>query len=95
MKPEIPNTTMQEAQGGDVRMRSPSAARNRGPILEVLKRVLGERARVLEIASGTGEHAVFFARAMAGLLWRPSDPDAASRASIAAWAEAATCASAP
>jgi cyclopropane fatty-acyl-phospholipid synthase-like methyltransferase len=64
---------------------SPSAARNREPILAVLRRLLGEHARVLEIASGTGEHAVFAARAMPGASWQPSDPDAASRASIAAW----------
>ena len=88
MKPESLKPTTSETHGGDVRMRSPSAARNRGPILEVLKRVLRERARVLEIASGTGEHAVFFARAMPGLIWTPSDPDSASRASIAAWTEA-------
>jgi cyclopropane fatty-acyl-phospholipid synthase-like methyltransferase len=64
---------------------SPSTARNREPILEVLQRVLGEHARVLEIASGAGEHAVFVARAMPGVAWQPSDPDAASRDSIAAW----------
>ena len=69
----------------DARRFSPSTARNREPILAVLKRVLGEGARVLEIASGAGEHAVFFARAMPRLRWQPSDPDAASRESIAAW----------
>lgn len=69
-------------------MRSPSAARNRDPILIVLRRVLPEQGRVLEIASGTGEHAVHFARAMPGLTWRTSDPDTASRASISAWIEA-------
>lgn len=51
----------------------------------MLRRVLAERARVLEIASGTGEHAVFVAKAMPGLTWQPSDPDPVSRASIAAW----------
>jgi cyclopropane fatty-acyl-phospholipid synthase-like methyltransferase len=69
----------------DARRFSPSTARNREPILAVLKRVLGEGARVLEIASGAGEHAVFFARAMPTVRWQPSDPDAASRESIAAW----------
>jgi cyclopropane fatty-acyl-phospholipid synthase-like methyltransferase len=64
---------------------SPSSARNREPILDVLRRVLPEHARVLEIASGAGEHAVFVARAMPGVAWQPSDPDAASRDSIAAW----------
>lgn len=69
----------------DARRFSPSTARNREPILAVLKRVLGERARVLEIASGAGEHAVFLAREMPNVRWQPSDPDAASRESIAAW----------
>lgn len=67
--------------------QSPSVARNREPILNVLQRVIPGNAKVLEIASGTGEHAVFFARAMPGVTWRPSDPDAASRASISAWIE--------
>jgi SAM-dependent methyltransferase len=67
--------------------QSPATARNRAPILTVLQRVLPQRGRVLEIASGAGEHAVFFARAMPQLFWRPSDPDADARASIAAWIE--------
>ena len=69
----------------DARQRSPSTARNREPILDVLKRVLPADGKVLEIASGSGEHAVFVAAAMPGLDWRPSDPDPAARASIAAW----------
>jgi cyclopropane fatty-acyl-phospholipid synthase-like methyltransferase len=77
-----------EDRGSDVRMRSPSSMRNREPILETLRRVLPPEARVLEIASGSGEHAVHFARAMPGWVWRTSDPDAASRASIGAWIEA-------
>jgi SAM-dependent methyltransferase len=72
----------------DARQYSPSTARNREPILLVLRRVLPEKARVLEIASGSGEHAVFIACAMPDLLWRPSDPDPEARASIAAWIEA-------
>jgi SAM-dependent methyltransferase len=72
----------------DLRQRSPSTARNRGPILAVLQRVLPPDARVLEIASGSGEHAVFVARAMPGLTWQTSDPDPEARASIAAWIEA-------
>lgn len=67
------------------RQFSPSTARNREPILTVLQRVLPVDARVLEIASGSGEHAVYVARAMPGLTWQPSDPDATARASIAAW----------
>lgn len=67
------------------RQRSPSAERNREPILAVLREVLPATGRVLEIASGTGQHAVCFARAMPGLDWQASDADAAARASIAAW----------
>ena len=67
------------------RQSSPAAVRNRAPILEVLRRVLPPKARVLELASGSGEHAVYFAQAMSGWDWQPSDPDAAARASIFAW----------
>jgi SAM-dependent methyltransferase len=70
----------------DLRQCSPSAERNREPILAVLRRVLPETGVVLEIASGTGQHATHFAAALPGLDWQPSDPDAAARASIAAWA---------
>lgn len=74
-----------EAWSGEDRRSSPSAARNREPILAVLRRVLPARGRVLEIAAGTGEHAVHFASALPELTWQPTDPDAASRRSIAAW----------
>lgn len=72
----------------DARQQSPSTARNRDPILAELRRVLAPHAKVLELASGTGEHAVFFAAAMPGLVWTPSDPSAEARASIAAWIDA-------
>jgi len=67
------------------RLASPSAQRNRGPILGVLRRVLPASGRVLEIASGSGEHAVYFARALPNLTWQPSDPDPAALESIRAW----------
>ncbi|HBH41200.1 MAG TPA: SAM-dependent methyltransferase [Rhizobiales bacterium] len=67
------------------RQFSPSAARNCEPIREVLTRVLPRKGIVLEIGSGTGEHAIYFAKALTNLVWIPSDPDAASRASIEAW----------
>ncbi|MEJ0060149.1 MAG: DUF938 domain-containing protein [Terricaulis sp.] len=72
----------------DLRLRAPATARNRDPILAVLRRVLPAGGRVLEIACGSGEHAVHFARAMPLLDWRPSDPESAARASAAAWIEA-------
>jgi len=68
-----------------MKLQAPAAARNREPIREVLARWLPERGVVLEIASGSGEHAVHFARAFPALAWQPTDPDDAARASIAAW----------
>jgi hypothetical protein len=63
--------------------------RNRQPILEVLRRVLPASGLVLEVASGSGEHAVHFAEALPGLTWQPSDPSPDARSSIAAWIAAA------
>jgi len=67
------------------RLSSPAAQRNRGPILEVLRRVLPSSGRVLEVASGSGEHVVFFAKALPDLVWQPSDPDPAALDSVKAW----------
>lgn len=64
---------------------APAAARNREPILEVLRRVLPDIGVVLEVASGSGEHVVHFADALQSLTWQPSDPDADARASITDW----------
>jgi len=72
----------------DARLTAPSVARNRGPILEVLRSILPPRGVVLEIASGSGEHAAFFARNLPHLVFYPSDPDAVARRSIAAWGAA-------
>ncbi|AMR81979.1 DUF938 domain-containing protein [Cupriavidus nantongensis] len=69
----------------DARRMAPATERNREPILAVLRQVLPASGTVLEIASGTGQHAVHFAAALPGITWQPSDPDAAARASIAAW----------
>src|SRR5262249_26706764 len=71
-------------------MFHPHVERNREPILAVLKRFLPARALVLEMASGSGEHAAFFARALPGASWLPSEIDSKALASIAAFrAEAA------
>ena len=70
----------------DQRRFAPSAARNRGPILDVLQRHLPQRGTVLEVASGSGEHIVHFAGASGSdLVFQPSDPDTDARASIDAW----------
>jgi hypothetical protein len=66
-------------------LTAPAVARNRDPILAVLRDVLPS-GTVLEIASGSGEHAVHFAAALPHLVWQPTDPDAAARGSIAAHA---------
>ncbi|MCE4225898.1 DUF938 domain-containing protein [Methylobacterium sp. C25] len=68
---------------------APAVARNREVILEVLRRVLPPSGLVLEIASGSGEHVVHFARALPALTWQPSDPEAAALRSIASHARAA------
>lgn len=65
---------------------APATRRNREPILAVLRAVLPPRGTVLEIASGTGQHVAYFAQALPGLTWQPSDPSPEARASIAAWA---------
>lgn len=64
---------------------APATGRNREPIAAVLEEALPASGLVLEIASGTGEHCAFFAERFAELAWQPSDPDAESRTSIAAW----------
>lgn len=65
-------------------LTSPSVARNRDPILSVLRRVLPSTGQVLEIASGTGEHAVHFAAALPHLTWQPTDRDEQALTIIAA-----------
>lgn len=72
----------------DLRRYALATMRNRDPILDVLRKVLPSEGRVLEVASGTGEHACHFARHMPGLSWQPSDPDENALISIAAWREA-------
>ncbi|HYG47421.1 MAG TPA: DUF938 domain-containing protein [Allosphingosinicella sp.] len=68
---------------------APATERNREPIAAVLREVLPESGIVLEIASGSGEHAVYFARLFPNRLWQPTDPDRAALESIAAWREEA------
>jgi len=71
--------------GSDARQHAPAAARNRDPIARELARILPSAGMVLEVASGSGEHAVHFARLFPKLQWQPTDPSAEALASIAAW----------
>lgn len=69
----------------DARRHSPAAERNKGPILAQLRRLLPARARVLEIASGTGQHAAHFVASAPGWHWQPTDADPDALPSIGAW----------
>ncbi len=74
-----------DAAQSDLRRHAPATLRNRAAILAVLREVLPPSGRVLEVASGSGEHAIHFASALKGLEWQPSDPDPDALASIEAW----------
>src|SRR5208283_2864493 len=73
----------------DHRLYAPAASRNRDPILEVLRTVLPAKGTVLEVASGSGERIVHFARHLPQLTFQPTDRDSEALLSISAWAEAA------
>lgn len=72
--------------GRDPRLDFPATARNREPILQVLRRVLPQEGTLLETGSGSGQHAIYFAAGLPGLTWQPSDPEPVHLASIAAYA---------
>lgn len=81
-KPEI---ALEQRKTRGARLFSPSAARNRTAILEAFLAHMPRAGTVLEIGSGTGEHAVYIAARLPEILWLPGDPDETSRASIADW----------
>lgn len=85
----LPDTASVAHPSDDGRMFAPSAARNAADIATLVADHAPKSGRALEIASGTGEHAVTFARAMPGLDWQPTDIDAARRASVDAHAAVA------
>ncbi len=68
--------------GLSVKQHAPQADRNKGPIVELLKRVLPDTGMALEVGSGTGQHVIHFARQFPGLVWQPSDYDQVAIASI-------------
>ncbi len=70
----------------DEKRHAPATLRNRQPLLDALRPYLPETGLLLEIASGSGEHAVFLAENLPALTFQPSDPDEDARASIRAWA---------
>lgn len=71
----------------DARQYAPATKRNQSAILEVLLQVLPPTGTMLEVSSGTGEHAIFFAPRLEPRKWLPSDPNPLARASIMAWRE--------
>ena len=76
---------MAEEGGAGAKRHAPATMRNRDAIAAVLADWLPPAGMVLEVASGSGEHVVYFAAAFPGLFWQPSDPDPAALTSIAAW----------
>ncbi len=82
---EPPQPFVFEPDAGPQRRVAPHVARNAGPIIEVLREVLPAAGLVLEVASGTGEHALHFARAFPDLTFQPTDPDPLALSSIEAW----------
>jgi len=83
---KLPIHLENRSQSG-ARISSPTAARNKKPIADVLTKYLPQDARVLEIASGSGEHGVHMCGQRSDIIWQPSDPDAVSRASQDDWAQ--------
>lgn len=87
MRPTYPATVHRD--GTDGRLTSPAARRNIDPIGDVLATLAGPGDRLLELASGTGEHAALLGRRLPGVTWQPSEADATRFASIEAWRAAA------
>ena len=69
----------------DARQYAPATQRNRKPIFEILSKTLAPNSNILEVASGTGEHSVFFASHCKSWSWIPSDINPQARESITAW----------
>ena len=83
--PDRPEPHSLALPGDGDRLVAPSAARNLGPIRDLLLQVAPRRGRALELASGTGQHVVAFAAALPGLHWQPTELAPDRRASIAAY----------
>jgi SAM-dependent methyltransferase len=85
-EPSLPPYNVGDLAGATKR-QAPAAVRNVGPIGDVLADWLPDAGTILEVASGTGEHALAFARRFPSLVWQPSDPDPLALHSITAWSE--------
>ena len=85
MSPKAP-IHLENREKTGARLFSPSAARNKAPISEVISQYISQGAKVLEIASGTGEHGAYMCGLRPDISWQPSDPNAESRASQNDWA---------
>ena len=73
LRENLPSTASQAKIIGKKKLYSASAARNAPFILEVLSQYLPDKGKVLEIASGTGQHCTYFAEAFCNLEWQPSE----------------------
>ncbi|WP_227267635.1 DUF938 domain-containing protein [Roseobacter weihaiensis] len=90
MTGKLPTSASVLAPGEGAKLHAPAAERNGEVLCDLLCRHAPRRGQALEIASGTGQHVVQFARALPGLTWQPTEIDAERRASIDAYgAEAA------
>ena len=87
----LPDTASIATSGEGGKLIAPSASRNLDPICDLLAEVAPASGRALEIASGTGQHVVAFAARFPDLHWQPTEPEAARRASIDAYAADSGC----
>ena len=85
MSHALPPSASVANPAGGAKLHTPAAARNVDALTELLREHAPARGSALEIASGTGQHIVAFARALPGLDWQPTDIDATRRASIDAY----------
>lgn len=86
-RPNLPKTASVADADDQGRLHAPSAARNAAAICDVLKRFAPATGDALELASGSGQHVVEFAKTMDGLTWQPSEIDADRRISIDLWSK--------
>ncbi|MBJ6372267.1 DUF938 domain-containing protein [Sedimentitalea arenosa] len=82
----LPDTANVAHASDGAKLNAPAAERNLAPLCDLLSQFAPKTGAALEIASGTGQHVVAFAKRLPGLDWQPSEPDAARRASIDAYA---------